>query len=167
MNAEVPEGIAAQVRPGNAVQARASALPEEVFKGHVSAVLPEVNAATRTVKVRIELVNTSGRLVPGMFATIDFAPAARRTALLVPTEAVIQTGERSVVMVAETDAGGSQRFRAVDVEPGIDARGMTEIRKGLVPGQKVVVSGQFLIDSEASLRAGTARLGEAPAGAAK
>jgi Cu(I)/Ag(I) efflux system membrane fusion protein len=157
VNADVPEAQAALVRPGLAVRARAAALPGTIFDGKVSAILPEVNPATRTIKARVELANPEGRLVPGMFATIDFAQAARRDVLLVPTEAVIQTGKRSVVIVAQGDG----RFAPVDVEVGLDRDGRTEIRKGLVAGQKVVVSGQFLVDSEASLRAAATRMTEA------
>jgi Cu(I)/Ag(I) efflux system membrane fusion protein len=159
INAEVPENIAAQVRPGNPVEARAPALPGTTFKGRVNAVLPEVNVATRTRKVRIEVVNSGGQLVPGMFTTVNFAPAAKKETLLVPTEAVIQTGKRSVVVVAQENG----RFGPVDVELGVETGGQTEIRKGLQAGQKVVVSGQFLIDSEASLRGTTTRMGDTPA----
>jgi Cu(I)/Ag(I) efflux system membrane fusion protein len=156
--ADVPEALSAQVRPGNAVEARTPSLPGTVFKGKVSAILPEVNAATRTLKARVELANPGNRLVPGMFATINFTPAARDEVLTVPTEAVIQTGKRSVVMVAQGDG----KFTPVDVEVGIEANGQTEIRKGLEAGQRVVVSGQFLIDSEASLKGATARMSEMP-----
>ena len=162
VNAEVPESVAAQVRPGNPVEARAPALPGEVFKGKVSAILPEVNPATRTLKARIEVANLAGALVPGMFATVNFSPATRKDVLLVPSEAVIQTGKRSVVIVAQGDG----RFVPVDVEIGIDSNGQTEIRKGLQVGQKVVVSGQFLVDSEANLKASTTRMGDMPAPAA-
>ena len=162
VNAEVPENLAAQVRPGNPVEARTPALPGSVFKGKVSAILPEVNPATRTLKTRIELANPSGQLVPGMFATINFTPATRKEVLLVPTEAVIQTGKRSVVVLADTAQDGRQQFRPVDVEIGTEANGMTEIRKGVERGQKVVVSGQFLIDSESSLKATTTRMSGSP-----
>ena len=158
VNAEVRESQASEVRPGNLVEARTPALPGTVFKGRVNAILPEVNAATRTFKARIEIANPGGRLVPGMFATVNFTSMARKEALLVPTEALIQTGKRSVVIV-EQDAG---KFVPVDVDVGIEANGQTEIRKGLAAGQKVVVSGQFLIDSEASLKATTTRMGDAP-----
>jgi len=154
VNAEVRENQASEVRPGNPVEARAPALPGVAFKGRVSAILPEVNATTRTFKARVELANPGGRLVPGMFATVNFTPMARKEVLLVPTEAVIQTGTRSVVVV-EQDAG---KFASVDVEIGIEANGQTEIRRGLEAGQKVVVSGQFLIDSEASLKSALARM---------
>jgi len=163
VNAEVPESQAALVRPGNAVEARTTALPETVFKGRVSAILPEVNASTRTLKARVELANPGGRLVPGMFAKIDFTPMSRQEVLLVPTEAVIQTGKRSVVIVAQPDGS----FAPVDVELGMEADGRSEIRKGLQAGQKVVVSGQFLLDSEASLRSTTTRMGDMPAVDAK
>lgn len=159
VNAEVPEGSAAQVRPGNPVEARALAVSGAVFKGKVSAILPEVNPATRTIKARIELTNPGGQLVPGMFATVSFAPAARKDVLLVPSEAVIQTGRRSVVVVAQGDG----KFAPVDVEVGLDSNGQTEIRKGLQAGQKIVVSGQFLVDSESNLKASTTRMGDMPA----
>ena len=160
VNAEVPENLAAHVRPGNAVEARAAALPGRTFNGKVSAILPEVNPATRTIKARVELANPGAQLVPGMFATVDFAAAASREAVMVPTEAVIQTGKRTVVVLADTAEDGKQRLAPVDVEIGAEANGMTEIRKGVTAGQKVVVSGQFLIDSEASLKATTTRLAE-------
>ena len=159
VNAEIPESAAAEVRPGNAVRARAAAFPGEVFTGRVGAILPEVSLTTRTLKTRIELANPSGRLVPGMFVTVDFTPAARK-ALLVPAEAVIRTGRRSVVIVAGTAADGKQEFQPVDVETGVEAGGKTEVLKGLERGQKVVVSGQFLIDSEANLKASAARMSE-------
>ncbi|TMH21185.1 MAG: efflux RND transporter periplasmic adaptor subunit [Betaproteobacteria bacterium] len=162
VNAEVPEGAAAEVRPGSAVEARTPALPASVFKGRVGAILPEVNATTRTLKARIELANPDGRLVPGMFATIDFAPTRRSDIVLVPSEAVIRTGKRTVVIVAQGDG----RFAPVDVATGIESNGQTEIRKGVNAGDSVVVSGQFLIDSEANLKAATTRMGEMPANAA-
>jgi len=158
VNAEVPEAAAAQVRPGNPVEAKPPAVPGAVFKGKVSAILPEVNPATRTIKARIELANPGGQLVPGMFATVSFAPAARKDVMLIPSEAVIQTGKRSVVVVAQ----GQGKFAPVDVEVGVDSDGQTEIRKGLRAGQKVVVSGQFLVDSEANLKATTTRMTDMP-----
>jgi Cu(I)/Ag(I) efflux system membrane fusion protein len=154
VNAEVPETQAGEVRPGNSVAARTPALPGKTLKGKVSAILPEVKPATRTLKARVELANPGGELKPGMFATVDFTPAARKSALLVPSEAVIQTGRRAVVIVAQEDG----RFAPADVETGVEANGETEIRKGLKAGQKVVISGQFLIDSEASLKGSLARM---------
>lgn len=162
VNAEVPESLAALVRPGTPVEARAAALPDRTFKGKVGAILPEVNPATRTIKARIELANPGRALVPGMFATVELAPVARAQVVVVPTEAVIHTGRRAVVVVAAEGADGKQRLGPVDVEVGAEAGGKTEIRKGIEAGQTVVVSGQFLIDSEASLQAFATRLGTQP-----
>ena len=162
INAEVRESEAGRVRAGGVVEVRAAALPGKVFKGKVGAILPQVDAATRTLNARIEIANPDFELKPGMFATVDFASAAPREALVVPSEAVIQTGKRSVVILAQGDG----RFAPVEVEAGTEANGRTEIRKGLEAGQKVVVSGQFLIDSEASLQATETRMGEPSAEAA-
>ncbi len=159
VNADIRESQASDVRPGNPVEVRAPAFPGMVLKGRVGAILPDVNAATRTFKARVELANPGGLLVPGMFATVNFTPMARKEALLVPTEAVIRTGTRSVVIV-EQDAG---KFVPVNVDVGMEVNGRSEIRTGLAVGQKVVVSGQFLIDSEASLKATSLRMGGAPA----
>ena len=162
VNAEVPESASALVRPGNPVEARAPALPGAVFKGKVGAILPEVNPATRTIKARVELANAGGQLIPGMFAQVSFAPATHKDVLLVPSEAVISTGKRTVVIVAQGDG----KFAPVDVRVGLDSNGQTEIRSGLQAGQKVVVSGQFLVDSEASLKASATRMSEMPTSAA-
>ncbi len=161
-HAEVPESQAALLRPGAKVQARSPALPGATFDGRVQALLPEVNATTRTLKARLELANPGARLVPGMFVQMQFMDMQAGKALLIPTEAVIQTGKRTVVMLAE-DQG---RFRPVEVEIGIESGGQTEIKRGLQAGQRVVVSSQFLIDSEASLKGIEARLNVDPRPAA-
>jgi Cu(I)/Ag(I) efflux system membrane fusion protein len=157
VNAEVPESAAAQVQPGMAVRATSPAFPGKEFSGKVEALLPEVNAATRTLKARIELANPGGKLVPGMFATVHIAPAQSRETLLLPSEAVIRTGTRTVVI----SATGPGRFTPVEIVMGPEAGGQVEVVKGLSEGQKVVASGQFLIDSEASLRGALQRLGGA------
>jgi len=157
-NAEVPESQAALLRPGAKVQATSPAVPGTKFDGKVQAILPDVNQTTRTLKARVELANASGALVPGMFVQMQFMDMRNQKALLVPTEAIIQTGKRTVVMLAEENG----RFRPVDVEIGIESGGQTEVKRGLQPGQRVVVSSQFLIDSEASLKGVEARLNVEP-----
>ena len=157
-NAEVPESQAALLRVGAKVQARSAAAPGAVFDGKLQAVLPDVNQTTRTLKARVELANANGALVPGLFVQMQFMDMRNQKALLVPTEAVIQTGKRTVAMLAEENG----RFRPVDVEIGIESGGQTEIKRGLQPGQRVVVSSQFLIDSEASLKGVEARLNVEP-----
>ena len=157
-NAEVPESEAALLRVGAKGQARSPAVPGTAFEGRVQALLPEVNTTTRTLKARLELANLGGRLVPGMFVQMQFMDQRAEKALLIPTEAVIQTGKRTVVMLAEENG----RFRPVDVDIGIESDGKTEIKRGLKAGQRVVVSSQFLIDSEASLKGVEARLNVEP-----
>jgi len=161
-NAEVPESQAALLRPGAKVQARSPAASGSTFDGKVQAILPEVNPSTRTLKARLELANPGSRLVPGMFVTMNFVDMRADKTLLVPTEAVIQTGKRTVVIVAEDNG----RFRPVDVEAGLESGGQTEIKRGLSAGKRVVVSSQFLIDSEASLKGVEARLNSEPAAGA-
>lgn len=163
VNAEVPEAQAGWLVPGSRVEARVPAFPEQVFVGRVGAILPDVDRTTRTLRARIELANPGTRLKPGMFANVSLAGGAGKPVVLVPSEAVIRTGERSLVMLAES--GG--RFRRQDVEVGIESGASTEIRKGLKAGDKVVLSGQFLLDSEASLTAGLARMETPKAGGAQ
>jgi Cu(I)/Ag(I) efflux system membrane fusion protein len=155
-NAEVPESQVPLLRTGTRVEAKSPALPGVSFQGHVQALLPDVNLQTRTLKARMELSNAGMRLVPGMFVQMNFAGLQADKAVLVPTEAIIHTGKRALVMLAEE--GG--KFRPVEVEIGIEASGETEIKRGVKAGQKVVLSGQFLIDSEASLKGIEARLNQ-------
>jgi Cu(I)/Ag(I) efflux system membrane fusion protein len=157
VNLDIPEALAGAVRPGAAIVASVPAYPGEKFAGRVSAVLPEVNAATRTLRARVELANPGARLKPGMFATVAIAPRQSREAVLVPSEAIIATGERTVVIVDR----GEGRFEPVTVKTGRDEGGRTEILEGIAAGTRVVASGQFLIDSEANLR-GVERRMEAP-----
>ncbi|HEX5059406.1 MAG TPA: efflux RND transporter periplasmic adaptor subunit [Kofleriaceae bacterium] len=156
-NAAVPESQAALLRPGAPVEARSAAIPDTVFAGTVQAILPDVDPDTRTIKARVELANPDFELAPGMFVSVALAGPATDT-LIVPTEAVIETGRRTVVMLAESNG----TFQPVDVEIGIESNGQTEIKRGLSVGQMVVVSGQFLIDSEASLRATSTRMEDRP-----
>jgi len=156
--AEVPESLSALLRRGAKVQARSPAALGTTFNGTVQAIVPDVNPATRTLKARVELANAEGLLVPGMFVTMQFMDTRAEKSLLVPTEAVIQTGTRTVVILAEDNGA----FRPVDVEIGIESGGQTEIKRGLQAGQRVVVSSQFLIDSEASLKGVEARLNATP-----
>ncbi|MDB5711678.1 MAG: efflux transporter periplasmic adaptor subunit [Sphingomonas bacterium] len=146
LNAAVPEAQAALVRIGRPVRAELAAFPGESVTGRIVAILPTAQPDSRTLTVRIELTNPGARLRPGMFATVHLGgDAASR--LLVPSEAIIRTGKRDLVMVAT--AGG--RYQPVEVRLGREAGGKTEVVAGLAEGQKVVASGQFLLDSEASL----------------
>ncbi|KRA81235.1 efflux RND transporter periplasmic adaptor subunit [Altererythrobacter sp. Root672] len=160
LDAAVPESAAGLVRVGQGATASLTAFPGESFAGRVTAILPSVQEASRTLTVRIELPNRGGRLRPGMFATVGFTGDGR-SALLVPTEAVIRTGRRALVMLALN--GG--RYQPAEVQLGREAGGQTEIIAGLAAGERVITSGQFLIDSEASLSGVQARPIDAAAGA--
>ncbi|WP_448694263.1 efflux RND transporter periplasmic adaptor subunit [Pseudomonas rhizophila] len=144
----VPESDAGSITVGQAVEARLPALPGTTLNGKVSAILPETNPDSRTLRVRVELPNPDGRLRPGLTAQVRLNRSTEQSVLWVPSEAVIRTGRRALVMLAE-DAG---RYRPVAVQLGQESDGKTAIVKGLEEGQKVVTSGQFLLDSEASLK---------------
>lgn len=146
LNAAVPEAMSGDVRVGEAAAATLAAFPGQTFNGRVTAILPQAQAESRTLIARIELPNPGGQLRPGMFASVQFG-GAPEAALLVPSEAVIRTGKRTLVMLAKP--GG--RYEPAEVRTGREASGRTEVLAGLSEGEKVVASGQFLIDSEASL----------------
>ena len=152
LNASVPDAQAAQVRVGAIARVTFAAFPGEPVSGKITAILPEAEGASRTLSVRIELPNRGGRLRPGMFAQVALGGEAR-SVLLVPSEAVIRTGTRNLVMLA----GKQGHYSPAEVRIGADANGQTEIIAGLSEGEKIVASGQFLIDSEASLSGVAAR----------
>ncbi|MQU65576.1 efflux RND transporter periplasmic adaptor subunit [Pseudomonas sp. FSL R10-1350] len=144
----VPEAQAAAVAPGQTVEARLPAFAGEVFKGTVSTILPQTNADSRTLQVRVELANPGARLRPGLTAQVSLEQSIDQHVLWVPSEAVIRTGHQALVMLAEE--GG--HYRPVEVRTGSENDGQTAILQGLQEGQQVVSSGQFLLDSEASLK---------------
>lgn len=145
-NAAIPEAMAGQVRQGQSATVTLTAFPGERIAGRVSAILPEAVAESRTLTARVELPNRGGRLRPGLYGQAAFGGAAT-PALLVPSEAVIRTGRRTLVMLAE--AGG--RYRPAEIQVGRESGDRTEVIAGLNEGERVVASGQFLLDSEASL----------------
>ncbi len=152
VNAAIPEALASQLKVGQSVDVALAAFPGERFTGRLTALLPELVGDSRTVTGRIEMANRGGRLRPGMFGRITFGGGST-SALLVPTEAVIRTGERDIVMLALPEG----RYQPAEVRIGREADGQTEILAGLGEGERIVASGQFLIDSEASLSGVTAR----------
>jgi Cu(I)/Ag(I) efflux system membrane fusion protein len=148
INADVPEAQAAWLKVGDHAEATVSALPGERFQARIDYIYPELTPATRTLKVRLVVENSRSHLRPGMFAGVHLVGAPREDALLVPSESVIKTGMRSVVIVTDD----ASHFHPAFVQVGSEYAGNSEILEGLAAGQQVVASGQFLIDSEASLR---------------
>lgn len=160
IEAAIPEVQAAQIAVGGRVSTSLAAYPGEKFTGKVTALLPEADRESRTLRVRIELPNRDGRIKPGMFAQVRLDAAKSVATLLIPSEAVIRSGKRDVVLVA---IKGS-RFAPVEVKLGQESNGQVAVLEGLEEGQNVVVSGQFLIDSEASLKGVVARMNDADHG---
>ncbi len=165
VEAALPQTAASTVRSGTPVTVTVDALAGRAFRGSVETLLPEIDAMTRTQRARIVLDNSDDALSPGMFVSVQLNPARGEAVPVVPDDALIATGSQTRVIVAE-DGG---HFRAIAVHTGRSAGGYTEVRNGLTGGEQVVVSGQFLIDSEASLSGALERLNDhtaAPAPAA-
>jgi Cu(I)/Ag(I) efflux system membrane fusion protein len=144
--AEVPESQATGLKRGQRVKAELQADTSRTFDGELKEILPQVNATTRTLQVRFEVDNRDGALTPGMLLRLQVAgPTSAR--LTVPAEAVIRTGTRAVAIVR---SGGV--FQPREVKLGVDLGEQMEVVDGLREGDEVVVSGQFLIDSESRLK---------------
>ncbi|MFJ4440752.1 efflux RND transporter periplasmic adaptor subunit [Pseudomonas sp. NPDC089422] len=148
LNVAVPEAAADSIAVGQSAGARFPTFPGQVIQGKVSTILPDTNPDSRTIRVRIELPNPEARLRPGLTAHVVLNHSTDESVLWVPSEAIIRTGKRALVMIAE-EAG---RYRPAEVQIGQENDGKTAILKGLEEGQHVVASGQFLLDSEASLK---------------
>jgi Cu(I)/Ag(I) efflux system membrane fusion protein len=159
LEAAIPEAQSGVVALGQSVEAQLAAYSGETVKGRVIAILPETSVETRTTRVRVELPNPNLRLRPGMFAQLRLHAGDDTPRLWVPSEAIIRTGTRNLVIVA----ADANRFEPTEVQIGPEAGGKTVILSGLTQGQNVVASGQFLIDSEASLRGVLVRLNSADA----
>lgn len=151
--AEVPEAEAARVRAGLPATLSFASLPGERFVTNILEVLPSLNEATRTLQARIEVGNAAGRLRAGMLASVVIEGEVGEPALLVPSEALIRTGRSERIIVALGDG----RFAAREVVAGREGGGQVEIRGGLGEGEDVVVSGQFMIDSESQVRGAVQR----------
>ena len=155
--AEVPEAQAVRLARGQRVRAVLQADASQTFDGELKEILPQVNAATRTLQARFEVDNRNGRLTPGMLLRLQVAgPATSR--LLAPAEAVIRTGTR-VVAIVQKDKGS---FEPRELRLGADFGDSVEVLEGLSEGDRVVVSGQFLIDSEARLKSVLGAMAAAP-----
>ncbi|WP_461481432.1 efflux RND transporter periplasmic adaptor subunit [Porticoccus sp.] len=157
--AEVLERQAGWLAPGQPVSMTLASYPGEVWSGQVEYIYPELNEMTRTTQLRIRFDNADWRLRPNMYAQLDIQAGDGRARLSVPREAVIRGSK--VDRVVMRMAGGS--YRSVPVRTGMESADRVEILDGLREGDEVVVSGQFLIDSESNLDAELERMGEAGA----
>ena len=152
---DVFEHQIAWLEAGQTAEMKVPAYPGKLWQGKVDYIYPELEAMTRTLKVRLVFDNPDGLLKPNMFADVEVFGGPRRGVLAVPEEAVIETGERQAVVRAL----GEGRFKPTDVVTGHRQGGWVEIINGLEEGDEVVTSGQFLIDSESSLQASFNRIG--------
>jgi Cu(I)/Ag(I) efflux system membrane fusion protein len=145
LDAAVYEDQLSLVAMGQTVEATIDARPGETFTGTISFIHPHVDPATRTLTTRITIDNAERKLRPGMYATVRIVSRAAADAVLVPREAVIDTGTRQIAFVA----GAEGHFDARPVRTGLAGEGgQLQILEGLKPGESVVTSGQFLMDVE-------------------
>jgi Cu(I)/Ag(I) efflux system membrane fusion protein len=151
---DVFEHQLAWLRPRLAAEIRVPAHPGRIWEGVVDYIYPELDPQSRTLRVRLAFANPDAALKPNMFADVVILGGPQRDALHIPREALIVTGKRESVVKAL----GEGRFQPVDVVTGMKSAGEVEVLSGLAEGDQVVVSGQFLIDSEASLQASFLRM---------
>jgi membrane fusion protein, copper/silver efflux system len=147
--ADVPERDLAQIRIGASAVARLRGRPDMAFEGRVGVIYPQIAEATRTAKVRIELANPDGVLLPNMYADVEIGAGDANLELAVPRSAVIDSGTRSVVILDR----GEGRFEPREVKLGRHGDGMVAIAEGVSESDRVVVSANFLIDAESNLKA--------------
>ena len=152
--ADVPEYELASVQRGAVATVRFRSLPGREFTGKVDEIYPEIQAETRTAKIRVELANPDGAMIEHMYADVEIAAGGGAPVVTVPDSAVIDSGDRQVVIV---DLGDG-RFEPRDVQLGQRGAGMVEIRQGVAEGETVVVSANFLIDAESNLKAALSAL---------
>lgn len=157
MIAQVFEEQASWVKVGEMAKAKLSAFPDKVWTGEVDYVYPQVDPTTRTLQVRFRFNNPDGFLKPNMYANISIFGDPKPDVLSIPLEALIRSSEGNRVIVKINDG----QFQARSVTIGTESGERVEILSGLKAGEVVVISGQFLIDSETNLQAGMERIGEA------
>ena len=147
--ADVPERQLAAVAIGAPARVRLRGRPDTTFEGRVGVIYPEIAEATRTAKVRIELANRDGILLPNMYADVDIGSDDAAPQLAVPDSAVIDSGSRRVVILDL----GEGRFEPREVKLGRRGDGMVAISEGVSEGDRIVVSANFLLDAESNLKA--------------
>lgn len=136
---------------------RFRSLPGRVFSGQIDAIYPVIRTETRTAKVRIELPNPDETMLANMYADVKIAAGSTASVVTVPDSAVIDSGDRQVVIVDL----GEGRFEPRDVEIGQRGAGLVGITTGVAEGETVVVSANFLIDAESNLKAALSALAPA------
>ncbi|HXG61035.1 MAG TPA: efflux RND transporter periplasmic adaptor subunit [Planctomycetota bacterium] len=149
LDAQIYEAQLPSLALGQKAKAIVSSLPGRDFEGEVVYISPSVHPATRTAVARLSFPNPNLVLKPGMYATIDLRVRVAGRTLIVPREAVLETGVRQIAFVARDGGHFDPRIVRVGAETG---DGRVQILEGLAPGEKVVTSGQFLLDAESRMR---------------
>jgi RND family efflux transporter MFP subunit len=154
IKADVYEEQLPQIRVGQEVDITAESVPNRTLRGHVEFIEPSANPQTRTVPVHVHLANPGMRLLPGMFVNATFISRAAQPSIVVPRSAVLDTGTRKIVYLAKPDGV----FEAREIQVGAPTEDLYPVQGGLALGDKVVLSGNFLIDSQAHLSSGMSGL---------
>jgi Cu(I)/Ag(I) efflux system membrane fusion protein len=154
IKADVYEEQLPQIRAGQQVDITADSLPNRTLHGHVDFIEPSANPQTRTVPVHVHVANPGMRLVPGMFVNATFVSRAAQPSIVVPRSAVLDTGTRKVVYLARPNG----IFEAREVQVSAPTEDLFPVSSGLALGDKVVLNGNFLIDSQAHLSSGMSGL---------
>lgn len=142
------------VKQGDPVEMQLAGVPGRIFKGHLAFIYPYAEAKTRTIKVRLTFDNTELLLKPDMFAEVTIQAGTQQNALVIPAEAVVRSGDGSLVFIAR----GEGKFEPRKIITGLASNGQVAILDGLEEGEQVVTSAQFLIDSESNLREATTKM---------
>ena len=154
--AEVFERQSEWVEVGQTAEVSLSYIPGKIWQGEVEYIYPSLDPKTRTLKVRLRFENPGERLKPNMYANVKIYGGAKENTIVIPIEGLIRTGRDERVIIDL----GEGKFEARDVTAGIESGNYVEILDGVNDGDKIVTSGQFLIDSEASMRASLTRMSE-------
>jgi len=152
--ADVYENEVSWIQVGDPVDMKLAAIPGRVFTGRVGYIYPYAEEKTRTIKVRLEFANPDQLLKPDMFADVTIHAQRKVDAIVIPSEAVIRSGEREQVFVVRAPG----KFEPRTVRLGVSAQGLVQVLEGVSAGEEVVTSSQFLIDSESKLREATEKM---------
>lgn len=155
--AEIFERQIQWVETGQSAEVRLSFIPGKVWHGKVEYIYPSLDPKTRTLKARLRFENPGERLKPNMYANVKIFGGAKNDTIVIPLEGLIRTGREERIIIALGDG----KFEARDVVAGIESGDFVEILSGIDAGDDIVISGQFLIDSEASMRASLSRMSKA------
>ncbi len=154
IKADVYEEQLPQIHAGQQVDIKGESLPNQTLHGRVDFIEPSANMQTRTVPVHVHVGNPGMRLVPGMFVNATFMSRASQPSIVVPRSALLDTGTRKIVYVARPNGV----FEARAVQVGAASDDLFPVSKGLAMGDKVVLNGNFMIDSQAHLSSGMSGL---------